>query len=234
MNRIKPQEQDFALTATVLLSHMQEAWESIQSAYGLGGGNYILAGCAVNGTNVGSGVLVINGEALPFAGGTANDYVIVTEQEATTTVGAGSYTRVLRTVSFGTGAGQIGWGTFQRVTRGVAQVGREVRMMLRGRSLLADGSMAESLRVEGCVYAHYETQPGESKSTRKTISAGSVYIPLLDTVYDVPAHSFGTYGTPSLPHRWKVTTNANGYQYATIEQRALAEPNTYADNENRF
>lgn len=230
MNRIKPQEQDFALTATVLLTHMQEAWESIQSAYGLGGGNYILSGCAVNGTNVGAGVLVINGEALPFAGGTLNDFVIVTEQEATTTVGAGSYTRVLRTANFGTGAGQIGWGTLQSVTRGVAKLGREVRMMLRGRSLLSDGSMAESLRVEGCVY----TYSGTGNGTMIVISQGSVYIPSLDTVYDVPAHQFGTYGEPALPHRWKVTTDANGYQYATLAQRQLTEPNTYADNENRF
>ncbi len=225
MNRIKPQEQDFALTATVLLTHMQDAWESIQSSYGLGGGNYIMSGCAVNGTNVGSGILVINGEALPFAGGTVNDFVIVTEQEATTTVGAGSYTRVLRSASFGTGAGQIGWGTFQRVTRGVAQVGREVRMMLRGRSM-----DAESLRVEGCVY----TLTGTGNAVQKNITAGSVYIPALDTVYDVPAHSFGTYGEPALPHRWKLTTNSNGYQYATLAQRADTEPNTYADSDNRF
>lgn len=231
MNRIKPQEQDFALTATVLLTHMQDAWESIQSAYGLGGGNYILSGCVVNGTNVGAGVLVINGEALPFAGGTANDFVIVTEQEATTTVGAGSYTRVLRTASFGTGAGQIGWGTFQRVTRGVAQVGREVRMMLRGRSLLANGSMAESLRVEGCVY----TSTGDSPANYNlNVSKGSVYIPSLDMVYDVPEHDFSPYGTPALPFRWKVTTDANGYQYATLNQRQPTEPNTYADNDNRF
>lgn len=231
MNRIKPQEQDFALTATVLLTHMQEAWESIQSAYGLGGGNYILSGCAVNGTNVGSGILVINGEALPFAGGTVNDFVIVTEQEATTTVGAGSYTRVLRTASFGTGAGQIGWGTFQRVTRGVAQVGREVRMMLRGRSLLADGSMAESLRVEGCVHTSTGNSPA---SYNINVSRGSIYIPSLDVVYDVPEHDFSPYGEPSLPHRWKITTEANGYQYATLAQRSLTEPDTYADNENRY
>lgn len=231
MNRIKPQLQDFALTSTVLLEHLQAAWESIQSAYSLGGGNYILSGCAVNGTNVGSGILVIDGEALPFAGGTANDFVIVTEQEATTTVGAGSYTRVLRSAIFGTGAGQIGWGTFQRITRGVAQVGREVRMMLRGRSLLADGSMAESLRVEGCVY----TSTGDSPSNYNVnVSAGSVYIPALDTVFDVPNHDFSPYGTPARPFRWKVTTNSNGYQYATLAQRQLTEPNTYADNNNRF
>lgn len=230
MNRIKPQEQDFALTATVLLSHMQEAWESIQSAYGLGGGNYILSGCAVNGTNVGSGILVINGEALPFAGGTANDFVIVTEQEATTTVGAGSYTRVLRTASFNTGAGQIGWGTFQRVSRGVAQVGREVRMMLRGRCLLADGSMAESLRVEGCVYESYSPS---SQVTINTVSAGSVYIPALDTVYDVPAHEYTLTAQPYL-QRWKVTTESDGSQYATLAPRAENEHGTYADNDQRF
>jgi hypothetical protein len=230
MNRIKPQLQDFALTSTVLLEHLQEAWESIQSAYALGGGNYILSGCAVNGTNVGSGVLVINGEALPFAGGTANDFVIVTEQEATTTVGAGSYTRVLRSASFGTGAGQIGWGTFQRITRGVAQVGREVRMMLRGRSLLADGSMAESLRVEGCVYDTYNPS---SQVTVNTVSAGSVYIPSTDTVYDVPAHEYTLTGQAYL-QRWKVTTESTGYQYATLAPRADTEPNTYADNANRF
>lgn len=230
MNKIKQQALDFALTSRVLLQYMQEAWESMQSAYGLGGGNYILSGCAVNGTNVGSGILVINGEALPFSGGTANDFIIVTEQEATTTVGAGSYTRVLRTASFSTGAGQIGWGTFQRVTRGVAQVGREVRMMLRGRSLLADGSIVDSLRVEGCVYIY----SGFGRGTMKNISAGSVYISALDTVYDVPAHNFGTYGEPSLPHRWKITTDASGYQYATLAQRQLTEPDTYADNENRF
>lgn len=230
MNRIKPQLQDFALTSTVLLEHLQAAWESIQSAYSLGGGNYILSGCAVNGTNVGSGILVIDGEALPFAGGSANDFVIVTEQEATATVGAGSYTRVLRSARFGTGSGQIGWGTFHRITRGVAQVGRELRMMLRGRILLADGSVAESLRVEGCVYG----STGTGNGTMKTVTAGSVYIPALDTVYDVPDHSFGVYGEPALPHRWKITTNSNGYQYATLAQRQPTEPDTYADNINRF
>ena len=222
MNKIKQQALDFALTSRVLLQYMQEAWESMQSAYGLGGGNYILSGCAVNGTNVGSGILVINGEALPFAGGTTNDFVIVTEQEATTTVGAGSYTRVLRTTSFDTGAGQIGWGTFQRVTRGVAQVGREVRMMLRGR---ANG--AESLRVEGCVYSQHGIYPVQY------VSAGSVYIPAFDTVYDVPAHDFSTYGEPAKPHRWTITTEPNGYQYATLGQHDITT-DTYADNENRF
>lgn len=98
-------------------------------------------------------------------------------------------------------------------------------MMLKGRAM-----DAESLRVEGCVY----TTTGTGAGVQKNITAGSVYIPALDTVYDVPAHSFGTYGEPSLPHRWKVTTDANGYQYATLAQRQLTEPGTYADNGNRF
>ena len=230
MNRVILPAQNAAFVNDIYRRY-QSAMESLQSLASLGGdSNYILSGCVVNGTSVSSGMLVIAGEVVPFAGGTltAGATMVVTETETLVTVGAGSYTTVDRVAQFGIGAGAVGWGTLTRMERGAVQVGREVRMMLKGRSI-----GVESLRVEGCVYGFW-SDPVNSKYNRKTITAGSVYIPSLDKVLDVPAHEFQTYGEPALPHRWKVTTDTNGYQYATLNQRAVAEPDTFADNLNRF
>lgn len=219
---------------TDMLAFMQAAYTAIEKLCGLGGDNYILTGCTVTGTSASAGWMVLSGKLMPFAGGSVQANVRIVRTEEVYIVDGWSETEIIYHAEFGTSttpADNVPWGSIKRLERGAVQVGREVRMMLRGRSLLANGSMAESLRVEGCVY----TSTGDSPANYKlNVSKGSVYIPSLDVVYDVPEHNFSPYGTPALPFRWKVTTDANGYQYATLAQRQLTEPKTYADNENRF
>lgn len=220
-------QRDFPFTTDVL-NFMQEAMRAIERIAGLGGDNYILSGCSVVGTSVSSGWVVLNGSLMPFKNGSVGANVAIRKQEATINVDGFTRQETVYYAEFGTStipADNVLWGTIKRLERGAVQVGREVRMMLRGRSM-----DAESLRVEGCVY----TDSGTGTGVTQNVSAGSVYIPALDTVYDVPAHSFGRYGEPALPHRWKITTDPNGYQYATLAQRQLTEPDTYADNDNRF
>ncbi len=217
---------------TDMLAYMQAAYTALEKLCGIGGDNYILSGCTVTGTSASSGWMVLNGLLMPFAGGSIQSNVRIVRTETVYPVSDWSETEISYRAEFGTStvpAENVGWGTIGRITRGASQTGRIVDMMLKGRSI-----GVESLRVEGCVYGSYESTPGVGQTANKTVTAGSVYIPALDTVYDVPYHEFGLYGEPALPHRWKVTTEANGYQYATLAQRANTEPNTYADNLNRF
>jgi hypothetical protein len=114
MDRVVIGDQDFALTSDSLRL-MQEAWESLQQLAMLGAvalsgtPSYILSGCEQVGNVVSSGVVVLNGEVLPFAGGAANEYVSAAEQTEVVTVGSGSYTKVLRAAQWGTGQNQIQW-----------------------------------------------------------------------------------------------------------------------------
>ena len=103
-------QRDFALSSSSL-AFLQDAWTALQAIAGLGGNqNYILSGCEPNGaTSVTPGVVVINGEVLPFVGGGVGDNVIVVETPQTVTVGSGTYNKVERHVEFGTRADQIPW-----------------------------------------------------------------------------------------------------------------------------
>lgn len=83
----------------------------------LGGENYILAGCSHIGSTYGPGIVVVNGEIMPFEGGTAQTYVIIEETTQGVTVGTTNYnglytTRVLK---FGTGTGQMAWSGFRQI-----------------------------------------------------------------------------------------------------------------------
>lgn len=109
-------DQDFALTSDSLRL-MQQAWESLQQLVRLGAvgddRNYILSGCEQVGNVVAPGVVVLNGEMLPFDGGSANTYISAAEQSAVVTVGAGSYTEVVRYAQWGTGTDQQLWATMR-------------------------------------------------------------------------------------------------------------------------
>lgn len=82
----------------------------------IGGKNYILSGCVTTGKTVSDGWVVVNGELLPFQGGTvANTIVVVEESEA---VNANGMTferaRIRRYAKFGTGTGAnyLPWAAF--------------------------------------------------------------------------------------------------------------------------
>ena len=71
------------------------------------GGNYILSGCAVNGSNVATGTVIINGELLPFIGGTLQNKVRIVQTTENITAGSETYNDayVRRYVEFGSNIG---------------------------------------------------------------------------------------------------------------------------------
>ncbi|HAX15702.1 MAG: hypothetical protein CMF34_01775 [Leeuwenhoekiella sp.] len=90
----------------------------------LGGQNYIVTGCTVNGGQVSAGYVVINGELLPFeAGALAADVIIVETVENTTYLedldqdgqGDEKQTYFTRVARFGSGAGSVAWNTLERI-----------------------------------------------------------------------------------------------------------------------
>jgi microcystin-dependent protein len=55
------------------------------------GGNYILSGCAVAGGRAASGIMVLNGEILPFIGGDFQDKVRIVEENESITAEGSNY-----------------------------------------------------------------------------------------------------------------------------------------------
>jgi microcystin-dependent protein len=73
------------------------------------GGNYILSGCTVTGTNVSSGTVILNGELLPFVGGTRQTTVRIVEKNESITAGSETYdgAYVHRYVDFGSNLNDV-------------------------------------------------------------------------------------------------------------------------------
>lgn len=96
---------------TNALDFLQSAFaSSINALAALGGSdNYILSGCVVNGSNVSTGWVVINGELLPFAGGIAQTKVLIRENKESVRFQDLIERDVIvtRRVEFGTGTGEI-------------------------------------------------------------------------------------------------------------------------------
>ncbi len=99
------------------LDFMQQMMLMVTKLTNLGGVNYILSGCEEIGNNVNLGFVVINGEILPFAGGTKATYVVIVETKDSVQVFGEVYSELYtnRIVTFGTGAGQLAWSDFKRV-----------------------------------------------------------------------------------------------------------------------
>lgn len=83
----------------------------------IGGSTYIVDGCVEQGTNVSAGVVVINGEILPFEGGTKSETIIIQESKESVQVYDEQYTDIYssRKVTFGSGRGQLSWKDFVRL-----------------------------------------------------------------------------------------------------------------------
>lgn len=65
------------------LDRLQNATYMVASLALLGGANYILSGCKDDGSNVTAGMIVINGEILPFQGGLKKNKITIQETKTT-------------------------------------------------------------------------------------------------------------------------------------------------------
>lgn len=85
----------------------------------IGGKNYILTGCEPTGKTVGDGWVVVNGELLPFRGGTVGSTIVVVEEAETVNANGMTFerARIRRYAKFGTGTGTnyLPWAAFQRL-----------------------------------------------------------------------------------------------------------------------
>ncbi|MFC0514538.1 hypothetical protein ACFFGT_10010 [Mucilaginibacter angelicae] len=102
-----------------VLQFMQDCINTAASAANLSGPMSILSGCVVSGGSVSNGVVVINGEILPFTGGVTQAKVIITE-EATALAFEDNVSRTVkfvRTAKFGdNGVSSYLWSDFKRNT----------------------------------------------------------------------------------------------------------------------
>lgn len=106
-------QRNFPIT-TDALAFMQSAYGMLENFSKLAGDNYILSGCTVTGASVSSGMVVIGGRLMPFAGGSIQENVKVVTTVTPITVGAGSREQTTFSAEFGTStnpAENIGWGT---------------------------------------------------------------------------------------------------------------------------
>ena len=98
-------------------SMMQDQSFLASKAAFLGGRNYILDGCDENGNGtVSDGVIVINGEFLPFVGGEKKDKITIKETKQTLVAFDEQYPEayIFRSVEFSDN-GEYNWGDFSKV-----------------------------------------------------------------------------------------------------------------------
>lgn len=107
--------QNFPVS-TYTYSFLQQMAHLAGKLAALGGANYILSGCTKNGNNVSEGVMVINGEILPFTGGELKDKLTIKEVKLSDNFAGVDYPEAytLRTVEF-SDAGQYNWSDFAQV-----------------------------------------------------------------------------------------------------------------------
>jgi microcystin-dependent protein len=107
--------QNFPVS-TYTYSFIQQMAHLAGKLAALGGANYILSGCAVAGNNVSDGIVVINGEILPFTGGILKNKLTIKEVKLSDNFAGINYPEsyILRTVEF-SDAGQYNWNDFAQV-----------------------------------------------------------------------------------------------------------------------
>lgn len=117
MNKINFNQTGGFPLETNTLQFLQNAYSLFNAFSVLAGDLTILQGCTVTGSSVSDGVVIINGEVLPFVGGVVASTVVIVETTESKTFEDGSskavyHTRVAR---FGRGTATYLWSDFQRV-----------------------------------------------------------------------------------------------------------------------
>ena len=117
MNNINFTAKNSFPLSTAVMGFLQDMVKLNADFAALGGTNYILAGCADDGSgNVSAGSIVINGEILPFEAGKKKAKITVHQKPKTLTAFGVDYPEALinRTAKF-SDTGEYNWGDFARV-----------------------------------------------------------------------------------------------------------------------
>ncbi|MFE3848976.1 hypothetical protein ACFX5D_13470 [Flavobacterium sp. LB3P45] len=125
--------------STTILAKLQTAFSLFNALGNIVGELTIISGCDVAGTNVGNGVVYINGEVLEFRGGLAQTKVIIKEDAESLLFENGNSYPVVKTryATFGTGVGAINWVDFKR--------GYQTKNLLGALALKADDSIVTAI-----------------------------------------------------------------------------------------
>lgn len=117
MNRQNFQQTGGFPLTTNTLSFAQASWLLMQEFGHMAGDLTILSGCESTGTQVSDGVVFINGEILPFAGGQLGTKVVVQETRSQKQFedGAARDVEIVRTAKFGNGVTTYLWEDFTRL-----------------------------------------------------------------------------------------------------------------------
>lgn len=109
-------ENSFPLSTKALTFMQDMVMASAQLAH-IGGDNYILSGCETSGNNVAPGIIVINGEVMPFEGGAKVRTITIIETTESIIANGLPFDniRVTRKAKFatGTGANYYPWANFK-------------------------------------------------------------------------------------------------------------------------
>ncbi len=161
MNRIEYAQGGFPLSIE-RMEDMQECWALIAQLAKLIGDAVVVSGCEVSGTQVSSGYVVMNGELLPFEGGTAQTYVKVQETVDTLEYKDGNthnyLTRRKAVFSASAAVGAVRWADFMKSADSIqvlqtrvtpAQLGAEVSTLNTAIGVLRDAIEALGGDVSG-------------------------------------------------------------------------------------
>lgn len=116
MNKGNFTAQDNFPQSTYTLDFLQQMSQLAGKLAMLGGANYILSGCVVADNNVSSGLVVINGEILPFDGGSLKSKITIQETKVPDHYAGVNYPEayLLRRAVF-SDAGEYNWADFAQV-----------------------------------------------------------------------------------------------------------------------
>ena len=117
MNKQNFEAKDRFPLSTQALSFMQNMIMATAQLALIGGKNYILSGCETTGNNVSPGIIVVNGEVMPFEGGTIADTITIIETPVSVSANGLTFenARVTRKAKFasGTGVNYFPWANFK-------------------------------------------------------------------------------------------------------------------------
>lgn len=108
-------KDDFPATSDDF-DRLQNATNMVATLALLGGANYILSGCTDDGLNIKSGMIVINGEILPFQGGLKKDKITIQETKTTLEAFDELYPEAyIDRVAIFSDEGQYNWSDFKQI-----------------------------------------------------------------------------------------------------------------------
>lgn len=116
MNRGNFTAKDAFPVSTQTYDFIQQMAQLAGKLAQLGGANYILSGCVIDGEQVSSGLIVINGEILPFEAGKLSDRITIQEIKETDNAFGVDYPEAyIHRVAKFSPVGEYVWGDFVQV-----------------------------------------------------------------------------------------------------------------------